>query len=147
MKLIFTLMFSAFITICQSQDYKVVGATFDYSTPLDISKVIDSYVGQKVAIIAKVNAVCQSKGCWMTLTSTDSNEEVFVKFKNYGFFMPLDLAGQKVIAHGVVSKTSTSIDELRHYAEDAGKTKEEIMAITKPKEEYKMIAEGVVILD
>tara|TARA_B100000497_G_C7680769_1_gene411838 strand:+ start:794 stop:1237 length:444 start_codon:yes stop_codon:yes gene_type:complete len=147
MKLIFTLMFSAFVTICFSQDYKTIGASFDYSSPLDLSEVINTPSEQFVSVKAKVNSVCQVKGCWMTLTSSNVEEDVFVKFKDYGFFMPLDLAGQEIIAHGVVSKTTTSVDELRHYAKDAGKSKEVIEAITEPKEEYKMMADGVVILD
>ena len=73
--------------------------------------------------------------------------EVFVKFKDYEFFMPLDLAGGTVIAKGFVSKELTTVEELRHYAEDEGKSKEEIAAITEPKEEYKMMASGVVILN
>ena len=36
-------------------------------------------------MIAKVNSVCQAKGCWMTLNLEDGNE-VMVKFKDYGFF-------------------------------------------------------------
>lgn len=147
MKNVFTLVFSLFVTVCISQDYKTIGATFDYSETVDFSKVIESPTEQPVALKAKVNTVCQVKGCWMTLKSADVDIEIFVKFKDYGFFMPLDLAGQEIIAHGIVSKTITPVDELRHYAEDAGKTKEEVAAITEPKEEYKMIADGVVILN
>lgn len=60
--------------------------------------------------------------------------------------MPLDLEG-RVIAHSVLPKRITPVEELRHYAEDAGKSKEEIIAITEPKEEYHMMASGVVILN
>ncbi len=60
--------------------------------------------------------------------------------------MPLDLE-RKIIANAILSKKITPIEELRHYAEDAGKSKEEIMAITEPKEEYHMMASGVVILN
>lgn len=147
MKLVFTLIFSAFVIICHSQTYKSIGESFDYSDPIGVSDVIKASGENIVAIKANVKAVCQAKGCWMTLTAADTNEEIFVKFKDYGFFMPLDLAGQQVIAHGVVSKTTTSVDELRHYAEDAGKSKEEIEAITETKEEFKMMADGVVILN
>ena len=36
-------------------------------------------------MIAKVNDVCQAKGCWMKLDLEDENE-VMVKFKDYGFY-------------------------------------------------------------
>ena len=40
---------------------------------------------------------------------------------------------------------TTSVDELRHYAEDKGAPAEEIAAITEPKRELRMTADGVVI--
>jgi hypothetical protein len=39
------------------------------------------------------------------------------------------------------------VEELKHLAEDAGKSKEEIEAITEPKEELKFLATGVLLLD
>ena len=48
---------------------------------------------------------------------------------------------------GVAYKEETSVDELKHYAEDAGKTAEEIAAITEPVSEKKFMATGVVLLD
>ena len=97
---------------------------------------------------AKVSDVCQTKGCWMNLVNaTESNqEEMFVQFKDYGFFMPKDLAGKEVIVEGKAYSESTSVEELRHYAEDAGKTEEEIAAITEPQLEKKFLATGVVLV-
>ena len=96
----------------------------------------------------KVESVCQVKGCWMNLLPEDGNAEnsIFVKFKDYAFFMPLDLAGKEVVIEGVAYREVTSVDELRHYAEDEGLPKEEIEKITEPKEELKFMANGVVIL-
>ena len=147
MKSLSTLVFSLLVFSLQAQDSKFIGEAFEDSTPITLNEAINDHIDKTVAVKAKVNAVCQVKGCWMTLSSTELEDEIFVKFKDYGFFMPLDLAGSEVVAHGVISKTSTSVEELRHYAEDAGKTKEEIMAITEPKEEYKMMADGVVIMN
>ncbi|MEL6923619.1 MAG: DUF4920 domain-containing protein [Bacteroidota bacterium] len=100
-----------------------------------------------VKVRATVNAVCQAKGCWMTLSSPDSKaEEMMVKFKDYGFFVPKDIAGREVIIEGHAFRNVTPVDELRHYAEDAGKSKEEIEKITEPEEELKFIASGVILL-
>ena len=80
-------------------------------------------------------------------TEGPTDQSVFVKFKDYGFFMPLDLAGSEVIVQGKAYKEVTSVDELRHYAEDEGLSAEEIAKITEPEEELKFMADGVIILE
>ncbi len=96
-------------------------------------------------MIAKVNNVCQAKGCWMKLDLEDGNE-VMVKFKDYGFFVPKDIAGKQVIVNGKAFVNEVSVDEQRHYAEDAGKTKEEIAKIKAPKKTYSFEADGVLLI-
>lgn len=95
-------------------------------------------------MIAKVDEVCQSKGCWMKLNLEDGNQ-VMVKFKDYGFFMPKDIAGKEVIINGKAFVNEVSVDEQRHYAEDAGKSEEEIAAITEVKKTYSFEADGVLL--
>jgi hypothetical protein len=103
---------------------------------------------EDVKVEGQVAKVCQNKGCWMTIVSDDATAEVMmVKFKDYGFFMPMDLSGKKVVMHGNAYIETTSVDDLRHYAEDEGLSEEEIAKITEPKKEYKFLADGVVILD
>ena len=92
-----------------------------------------------------VAEVCQAKGCWMTIVQKDA-PSMMVKFKDYGFFVPKDISGRQIVMEGYAFKEVTPIDELRHYAEDAGKSKEEIAAITEPKEELKFLASGVALL-
>lgn len=101
----------------------------------------------EVKLQARVSDVCQKKGCWMNLVDANNTqaEPIFVKFKDYGFFMPLDLAGSDVVVRGKVYKSITPVEELRHYAEDAGKSEEEIAAITEPEEELNLMADGVVV--
>lgn len=93
---------------------------------------------------AKVNEVCQAKGCWMTL-NLENGEEAMVKFKDYGFFMPKDISGKEVILNGKAFVNEVPVDEQRHYAEDAGKSKEEVAAIVAPKKTYSFEADGVLI--
>ncbi len=113
----------------------------DLLMKLESSKEVDG-----VKVEGKVESVCQAKGCWMNIVSEDATKEpMFVKFKDYGFFMPKDIAGQTVIMRGKAYKEETSVEELRHYAEDEGKTKEEIEAITEPKVELKFMADGVIL--
>ena len=46
---------------------------------------------------------------------------------------------------GVVSREIVEVKELKHYAEDEGKSQEEIDAITEPGESLNFEAVGVVI--
>ena len=96
-------------------------------------------------VIAKVNNVCQAKGCWMTLNLGDE-QEVMVKFKDYGFFVPKDISGKEVIINGKAYVKEVSVDEQRHYAEDAGKSAEEIASITEVKRTYSFESDGVLLI-
>lgn len=100
---------------------------------------------QNIVIQADVTAVCTKKGCWMTLQNTQ-NQTVFVKMKDYAFFVPQDMVGKKVLIHGDVTKKVTSVAELRHYAEDAKRPKHEIDTITEPKTEYRVLASGIKVV-
>ena len=71
----------------------------------------------------------------------------FVILAISSFFMPKDLAGKKIVMLGNAFKEITTVESLRHFAQDEGKSKEEIAKITKPKEEMKFLASGVIILD
>ncbi len=91
-----------------------------------------------------VESVCQAKGCWMKVKMADG-QSMRVTFKDYGFFVPKDLAGKTIVFEGVAQTKTTSVDELRHYAEDAGKSKDEIAKINEPKTELTFVANGVLV--
>ncbi len=95
-------------------------------------------------ITGTVESVCQVKGCWMKVLTADG-QTMRVSFKDYGFFVPKDIAGKTVVFEGEAKIKTTSVAELRHYAEDAKKTKEEIMKITEPKRELTFVADGVIV--
>ncbi|WCO02702.1 DUF4920 domain-containing protein [Psychroserpens ponticola] len=95
-------------------------------------------------MIAKVDEVCQAKGCWMKV-DLGNGEQAMVKFKDYGFFMPMDIAGKDVVLNGKAFVNEVPVDEQRHYAEDAGKSAEEIAKITEPKKTFSFVADGVLL--
>lgn len=97
-----------------------------------------------VKFASSINDVCSKKGCWMKL-DLGNEQETMVRFKDYGFFMPLDSKGKEVIVEGKAFIKKVSVKDLKHYAEDAGKSKEEIDAITEPKLEFAFEAHGVLI--
>ncbi len=97
-------------------------------------------------IKAKIVEVCPNKGCWLKL-ELSNGETAMVKMKDYGFFLPVAAKGKTVVIDGEVKLKTTSVAELKHYAEDAKKSKEEIDAITKPEKEIRVTAKGIVIVD
>ena len=88
--------------------------------------------------------VCPKKGCWMNvLVETDT---VFVKFKDYAFFVPKQgVSGKTIYMTGEINNDTISVEMLKHYAEDANKSQSHINSITEPKIKLNMIADGVVI--
>jgi hypothetical protein len=98
----------------------------------------------RVKVVGKVNDVCRMKGCWMTIELEDG-ELMRVKFKDYGFFVPKDIQGRTVVFEGQAKVKTTSVAELQHYAQDAGKSKEEVAKITDPKKELTFLADGVLL--
>ena len=91
-----------------------------------------------------VKNVCQKKGCWMTLEMPDGKES-FVRFKDYGFFVPLNAGDREAVVKGKAFVSEISVAELKHYAKDEGKSQADIDKITEPKVTYGFEADGVLI--
>jgi Domain of unknown function (DUF4920) len=110
----------------------------------DLEKKIGTkkYEGQ---VQGKVVEVCQAMGCWAKLQKDDGST-VMIKVVDHEFAMPLDIVGKTIIAEGEATKKETSVKQLKHYAEDAGKSKEEIEKITEPKKEVLMMIKGVKVV-
>ena len=98
----------------------------------------------KTKIKAEVISCCQKKGCWMQVDLGDG-ELMRVRFKDYGFFVPFDSPGKTAIMEGVAFYDEVSVGMLQHYAEDAGKSKEEIEAITESEYKLAFEATGVIL--
>ena len=138
--------------IKQETAYKSFGKEIISDDAIAATSMAEHYKSMKVGdsidskMSAKVDEVCQAKGCWMKL-SLENGEQVMVKFKDYGFFMPKDIAGKEVIINGLAFVNEVPVDEQRHYAEDAGKTDEEIAMITEPKKTFSFEADGVLLVE
>ena len=139
------------IETVDASSYESFGGEFTTDgllTSQEMQKKYDQMaVGDSMAVTfrANVGEVCQKKGCWMKMDLNGKDSEAFVRFKDYEFFVPKDAEGSDAILKGMAYKEETSVEELRHYAQDAGKSKEEIAAITEPKIEYTFMAEGVLL--
>ncbi|BFG69336.1 hypothetical protein KACHI17_02170 [Sediminibacterium sp. KACHI17] len=130
------------------------GATFGKVTTAENAVSMEQYVkllesrgdGKPLEgkIIGIVKEVCQKEGCWIKVESPNGN--LMVKMKDHKFAVPVVLNGKKVVIDGVGTLTTTSVKQLKHYAEDAGKSKEEIAKITEPKKEIVIQAAGILVL-
>lgn len=141
MRAFFILLIVAFACTAPQSEYVSHGEEI---TPADAISVADligqvNEENQPFKVEAKIGEVCQKKGCWMTL-KTEEGVNIRVTFKDYGFFVPKDAGGQKVIIEGVALKETVEEDVAKHYAEDEGVEYDESMrdAIT-------FVAHGVLI--
>jgi hypothetical protein len=91
-----------------------------------------------------INDVCQKKGCWMDV-ALDAENSTFVKFKDYAFFVPMNAQNKDVIVEGKAFVSIESVNDLKHYAKDAGKSQAAIDSIVAPKTTYSFMANGVLI--
>ncbi|MDB4061221.1 DUF4920 domain-containing protein [Vicingaceae bacterium] len=112
----------------------------------EFTTLMDGKDSLNVKIQAVAADVCQNKGCWMKVETADGNT-MRIKFKDYGFFVPMDITGKNVIFEGVAYRDTTSVEDLKHYAMDGGQSEEEINAIMEPKISTSFLAEGVIVLD
>ena len=99
---------------------------------------------KNVKIEGKILSSCPMKGCWMKIKAEE--DTILVRFKDYGFFVPKNgIEGEKAIVNGKISVETLSVEQLRHYAEDAGKSQEEVNLIKDPKVSLTFLADGVYI--
>lgn len=94
-----------------------------------------------------IDAVCKKKGCWMDVNLGENSPKAVVKFKDYGFFMPLNSENREIIVQGKAFVKTASVNELRHLAKDGGKSKEEIAAINEPKRTLSILSDGVLMIE
>jgi len=110
----------------------------------DFARRIEGKDSLEIKMRVLINEACQKKGCWMNV-DLGNGQVMMVRFKDYGFFVPKDCNGSNAIMEGIAFRETLSVEMLRHYAEDAGKSQEEIMAITKPETKLSFEANGVII--
>ena len=155
------MLVTAFIVSCSSQPQTTLRATENikgiavYGDSIQDVNVLDlasvstamqdkSKLDMKVR--GTVNEVCQKKGCWMIM-KLNNGDDMRVTFKDYKIFVPKDLTGKEVILDGFAYADTTSIEDQRHYAEDAGKSAAEVAKITTPKKQLAFEAKGVVVMN
>ena len=128
-------------------NFDTYGQSFD-------TAVINNYKAEKESLLnnpqddtkleGQILSTCPMKGCWMKMSV--ERDTILVRFKDYGFFVPKSGAeGKSAIVNGKLSVDTLSVAQLRHYAEDAGKSKYEVSKIVKSEITISFLADGVVI--
>lgn len=120
------------------------GQAFDYGNAKNIVEVVSEKidtVGKFVVVSGVVESVCQEKGCWVKVKTTDG--AVRSTFKNYGFFVPKDIAGKEIILSGIIKEKTIPAAMEQHFNEDAGDTTH--VMPTAPVTQKVFVASGVFL--
>ena len=148
MKKIFFVFVALVFSSCSTKEYRYFGmeisdnVTHSYA---DVFELAQSGPVENVILDGVITQTCAKKGCWMNVKMTEG-DTMMVRFKDYGFFVPKEGAEDlRTVMHGTAKMDTVSVDLLRHYAEDAGKTEDKIMQITEPRFVLEFIADGVLI--
>ncbi len=146
MKKTFFILVLALSSLHLSAQEMLYGEKFEVGNVETVNTLLENpeaNLEKEMTVRGNISKVCQTAGCWMRIT-TDNNSDLFVKFGDHDFTVPITVTGP-VIAHGKLVKRVTSVKELRHLAKDAGKSRKEIRKIKKPKTEYWFMADGVLV--
>ena len=111
----------------------------------ELSSVLDPKESKEIKVKGKVVEVCKAEGCWLRM-ETAGGETMMIRMKDHKFFVPVSMQGKTIVADGTATLKETSVEMLKHYAEDAGKSKEEIATIKEPKKEIVLQAKGILVL-
>jgi len=127
------------------------GMTFGVRTTVDsavsindLSTLLQEKSSVDVKVMGKVVEVCKAEGCWIKMET--ANGPMMIKMKDHSFLVPLDLNGKNIVVQGTATFKETTVEMLKHYAEDAGKSKEEIAAIKEGRKETSIQATGILVL-
>lgn len=123
------------------------GEKFNKGGAIDVAEVMELINADEtieVKVTGTIKEVCQHTGCWLKF-DFPGGEEIMVRMKDHDFYVPMDAAGKTAWVAGIATREMISVAMLKHYAEDAQKSQEEIDAITEPEMTYTLEARGVII--
>ncbi len=156
MKKIVFLLFTIAALSSQAQDKEkiqaakgvVYGQVSQEKSPVAVDQLNDKLTNDAFSgqVKGKVMEVCKAEGCWIRLRKADGSA-MLVRAKDHAFLMPENIIGKTVLVEGDAIVKTTSEEMRRHYAEDAGKSKEEIEKIKGPEKSIEFSAKGVKVLD
>jgi hypothetical protein len=127
------------------------GAPFNSDAhPIELATALETCAGTGSAckVTGTIDRVCQTRGCWFTLTEDGVDETIRVRMQDYAFFVPRDAVGKRVVFEGVMTREEVSIETAQHYADDeAAAGTAPARQITAPEQTYAILITGVEILN
>mgnify|MGYP006137092575 FL=1 len=136
------------LVACNSKTYTSFGVeisdqpTHSFNTIYDLAQNGEV---NNIVLEGEITQTCAKKGCWMDVKVSEQ-DTLMVRFKDYGFFVPKEgVEGLRTVVKGKAKMDTISVEMLRHYAEDAGDSEEEILKIMEPKYVLEFIADGLLI--
>lgn len=98
---------------------------------------------QEFTFEGKITEVCSNAGCWVNI-DRGNGETFMVRFKDH-FTIPLNTKiGSTAYLHGLAYMDTVQVEDLKHFAEDAGKSEAEIEKITRPEFSLNFEADGIM---
>jgi hypothetical protein len=141
----------SFATFAQTQSAQTKPMSFGEKitdknaiTTVQLVKQMADKESMPAKVEGEIISVCQAKGCWAKVKLPDG-QTMRVTFKDYAFFVPKDASGKTMVMEGTAFVKTVPVEEQRHYAQDAGASKEEQAKITQPERTLAFEAKGVLI--
>ncbi len=127
--------------------------------PIPVEKLLAdpaAFAGKTVLLKGTIQSVCQTRGCWVKLSPAGANptsltpgmDSAFVKLicDTPGQLVPTDSGGATALVRGEVVIEEIDEATARHYAEDAGATKEQIEQIVGSQKTVRVMSPGVAVI-
>jgi hypothetical protein len=111
-------------TAAEAQEVDRRGEPIGRSPVVALTRVLanpNAYTRNALVVEGVVARACTSKGCWLQLAPAADEEGIRVTFKDYGFFIPLNAAGMRARAEGVVTVTRHSKKDADHLEEEGAR--------------------------
>lgn len=135
-------------TAASTPAFNVYGDTITSEGAMEMAAFNEAIKGRDsldAKVACEITASCAKKGCWMDVKMAGGGL-MKVRFTDYAFFVPTSgLEGKQAIIQGRAVREVTDVAALKHYAEDAGASAEEIAKITAPDTSWTFTADGVLI--
>ncbi|TNE70156.1 MAG: DUF4920 domain-containing protein [Bacteroidetes bacterium] len=147
MKYLFTVLILVVTLIgCATSKSAYGPVKVDATKAISVSAMLSDFEGKsgrvEYTFEAPLNEVCSKAGCWVNVDK-GNGETFMVRFKDHFTIPPTTPVGTPAIFHGYAFQDTVSVELLRHFAEDAGKSQEEIEQITEPKFTFGFEADGI----
>ena len=122
MRSLLSLSFVVVLAVSVTAGPQTFGKPLQGLAPTTLAAILEKpEAGKMVALEGVIKSVCQEKGCWLAFEQAGKN--VHVSFKGYSFFVPKDVAGQKVKLEGRVLLKERTKEEIEHLEGEGAKRK------------------------